>query len=73
VDSGSTWSEAQLEPTVSPHGWRSWTFIWNATPGTYVLCARATDAAGNVQPMQQQWNFGGYGNNSIQRVNVVVE
>jgi sulfane dehydrogenase subunit SoxC len=72
VDSGSTWSEAQLEQPVSPHSWRSWAFIWNAKPGTYVLCTRATDTAGNVQPMQQQWNFDGYGN-SIQRVPVVVE
>ena len=32
----------------------------------------ATDADGNMQPVDQQWNFGGYGNNGVQRVNVVV-
>jgi len=26
-----------------------------------------------VQPIVQQWNFGGYGNNGVQRVNVVVQ
>jgi hypothetical protein len=29
---------------------------------------RASDANGNVQPVDQQWNFGGYGNNGVQRV-----
>jgi len=24
-----------------------------------------------VQPVDQQWNFGGYGNDGVQRVNVV--
>jgi len=73
VDGGSTWSEAQLGEPVSPHAWRTWTFLWNAKPGMYTLCVRATDSEGNVQPLDQQWNFGGYGNNGVQRVNVVVE
>lgn len=73
VDSGSTWSDAQLGETVSPYAWRTWTFLWNARPGIYTLCVRATDSEGNVQPLTQQWNFGGYGNNGVQRVNVIVE
>jgi DMSO/TMAO reductase YedYZ molybdopterin-dependent catalytic subunit len=73
VDGGSTWSDARLEQPASSHSWTPWTFIWNATPGAYVLCARATDSHGNTQPMQQEWNFGGYGNNAIQCVNVIVE
>lgn len=73
VDDGSTWSEAQLGEPVSPYAWRVWTFCWNARPGLYTLCARATDSEGNMQPPDQQWNFGGYGNNVVQRVNVIVE
>lgn len=73
VDSGSTWSEAQLREMISPHAWTTWTFLWNAEPGMYTLCVRATDSEGNVQPLDQQWNFGGYGNNGVQRVNVIVE
>jgi sulfane dehydrogenase subunit SoxC len=72
VDSGATWSEAQLGESPSPFAWRSWTFVWNAAPGAHVLQVRAGDAKGNVQPAVQQWNFGGYGNNGVQRVNVVV-
>ncbi len=72
VDGGATWSEAQLGESPSPFAWRSWTFVWNAAPGAHVLQVRASDAKGNVQPAVQQWNFGGYGNNGVQRVNVVV-
>jgi DMSO/TMAO reductase YedYZ molybdopterin-dependent catalytic subunit len=73
VNKGTTWSEAQLGEPLSPHAWRTWTFLWDATPGSYTLCVRATDSQGNVQPLDQQWNFGGYGNNGVQRVNVIVE
>lgn len=73
VDGGSTWSDAQLGKPVSPHAWTTWTFLWNARRGTHTLCVRATDSEGNVQPLEQKWNFGGYGNNSVQRVTVLVE
>jgi hypothetical protein len=43
-----------------------------ASPGTYELCSRATDAAGNTQPMEAPWNTGGYANNAVQRVPVTV-
>ena len=35
-------------------------------------CARATDAAGNVQPVEQRWNRQAMANNHVQRVPVVV-
>lgn len=73
VDDGSTWSEAQMGEIISPYAWRPWTFLWNAEPGAHTLCVRATDGDGNVQPREQQWNFGGYGNNGFQRVKVIVE
>lgn len=72
ADGGSSWSDAQLGRPVSPHAWRTWTFLWNARRDTHTLCVRATDSEGNVQPLEQEWNFGGYGNNSVQRVNVIV-
>jgi DMSO/TMAO reductase YedYZ molybdopterin-dependent catalytic subunit len=72
LDSGATWSEARLGEATSPYAWRSWTFLWDAKPGVYTLCVRATDSEGNVQPLDQQWNFGGYGNNGVQRVDVIV-
>jgi len=73
VDGGATWSDAKLGQSDSPHAWKTWTFLWDATPGTHTLCVRAADSEGNMQPLEQQWNFGGYGNNSVQRMTIIVE
>jgi hypothetical protein len=37
-----------------------------------VLCSRATDAAGNTQPLEAPWNLKGYANNAVERIAVVV-
>ncbi|HKV88915.1 MAG TPA: sulfite oxidase [Candidatus Dormibacteraeota bacterium] len=71
-DGGKSWSPAQLEEARSPFAWRRWTYRWHATPGEHELCARAADAAGNVQPETQSWNVEGVQNNAMQRVSVVV-
>ena len=42
------------------------------SPGEHELCCRATDGTGATQPMQAEWNLGGYVNNAVQRVPVVV-
>jgi DMSO/TMAO reductase YedYZ molybdopterin-dependent catalytic subunit len=73
INGGSTWADAQLGEPLSPYAWLGWTFPWRARPGRHTLCVRATDSEGNVQPLKQRWNFGGYGNNIIQRVEVIVE
>ena len=72
-DGGATWSPASLEAPLSPYAWRRWRFGWDATrPGEYELCVRATDEAGNVQPVDPNWNLEGVQNNAVQRVVVVV-
>ena len=61
------WLPAKLEPPKGPYQWQDWTFDW--TPphiGRHTLRARATDAAGNVQPEVPPWNRLGYGNNAIE-------
>ena len=73
VDAGSTWAEARLGEAVSLNAWRGWSFNWQARPGRHTLCVRATDTEGSVQPLTQQWNHQGMGNNLIQRVDMVVE
>ena len=52
--------------------WQAWRYVWQAGPGTHQLCCRATDAAGNAQPLHPRWNVGGYANNAVQRVTVHV-
>jgi DMSO/TMAO reductase YedYZ molybdopterin-dependent catalytic subunit len=61
------WHTAQLEPPTGPYHWQDWSFEWDATDiGRHTLRARATDAAGNVQPDVPPWNRLGYGNNAIE-------
>jgi sulfane dehydrogenase subunit SoxC len=73
TDGGSTWGEAALESPVSAHAWRRWTFPWEPSrPGDHELVSRATDAAGNIQPVEQPWNLKGHTNNLVQRVRVLV-
>lgn len=71
TDDGHSWREAELAPENGhPWAWRHWRAEWTATPGHHALRVRATDAAGGVQPLDQPWNRGGFGNNLVQRVPV---
>jgi DMSO/TMAO reductase YedYZ molybdopterin-dependent catalytic subunit len=62
------WQPAQLAPAgPGDFGWQEWSFTWEAIGvGRHTLRARATDAAGNVQPEVPPWNRLGYGNNAIE-------
>jgi len=66
------WSDAMLGRPVGAFAWRGWTFDWDATEGEHELACRATDAAGNVQPLEPPWNYQGMGNNVVQRILVTV-
>jgi DMSO/TMAO reductase YedYZ molybdopterin-dependent catalytic subunit len=74
ADGGASWSPARLGPVPSSRwAWRSWEWDWDVTaPGGYELCCRATDDAGNTQPLEAPWNLGGYANNEVHRVPVRV-
>ena len=73
VDGGQSWSDATLEPAVGTWAWAGWRADWTVTePGWYELLARATDATGTVQPVDQPWNVQGMANNMAQRVTVIV-
>ena len=72
VGSDDAWRDATLGPVLGPFAWRRWSLAWDATPGAHVLQCRATDAAGNVQPLEQPWNLQGMGNNLVQSVPVTV-
>jgi DMSO/TMAO reductase YedYZ molybdopterin-dependent catalytic subunit len=72
VDGGVTWADATLAEPVSEFAWRGWSHRWDAGRGEHELLSRATDAAGNTQPLAAEWNFDGFCNNAVQRVPVVV-
>jgi sulfane dehydrogenase subunit SoxC len=71
TDDGATFAAATLDPPLGEHAWRGWRFDWDAPPGEHVLSSRATDAAGNTQPLDPPWNLKGYANNAVERIHVV--
>ena len=72
TDGGATFNAAVLDPASRPSMWRGWSFTWDATPGEHVLSSRATDSAGNTQPLDPPWNLKGYANNAVERITVQV-
>jgi len=74
TDAGETWADAELTRDLEgPWAWCGWTASWDALPGEHVLCCRATDETGEAQPLEPEWNVGGYENNAVQRVRVKVD
>jgi sulfite oxidase len=71
ADSGRTWRPATLGRDKSRYAWRLWELNWTPpAPGSYVLMARATDAAGATQPLAEDWNPSGYLWNVVPQVRV---
>jgi hypothetical protein len=74
VDAGRTWMQASMRRDQrTEFGWRLWEHRW--TPpreAYYTILARARDAAGNIQPLEQEWNPSGYLWNVVPRVHVNV-
>jgi DMSO/TMAO reductase YedYZ molybdopterin-dependent catalytic subunit len=52
--------------------WQGWRTTWQAAPGDHELACRATDEAGNIQPLEPPWDLSGFGNNGVQRIQVTV-
>jgi sulfane dehydrogenase subunit SoxC len=72
TDGGADWQDATLGEQPTPIEWVPWGVALEAAPGAYELVVRATDDAGNVQPLEQSWNHHGFENNAVQRVPVTV-
>ena len=73
IDGGSRWQAARFTGEAEPLAWRRWQAeVSLEHVGPTTLMARATDGAGVTQPLEARPNAGGYGNNSIQRVNLDV-
>ncbi len=66
------WAAAAVAAQRHASSWMLWKFSWNAAPGEHQLACRATDAAGNTQPLEPPWDLSGFGNNGVQRIHVTV-
>jgi sulfane dehydrogenase subunit SoxC len=72
TDGGGSWQEAELEAGDRRWAWRRWSYEWRPEAGRHELMCRAVDGAGNEQPLEPEWNVGGYANNAVQCVPVNV-
>jgi sulfane dehydrogenase subunit SoxC len=72
TDGGDSFAPAELDEPLGQAAWRGWRFAWDAPPGEHVISSRATDAAGNTQPLEPPWNLKGYANNALERIPVSV-
>jgi DMSO/TMAO reductase YedYZ molybdopterin-dependent catalytic subunit len=74
TDTGRTWQPAAMRRDQrTDFGWRLWEYRWNPPrQAYYTVLARARDEAGNIQPLEQEWNPSGYGWNVVPRVGVNV-
>ena len=82
MNGGKTWDQATIlknpldhETKTRFYGWTLWEYklpeVENRT--NYQLCVRAFDTVLNTQPFEIEniWNFRGFMNNSVHRVNVI--
>ena len=63
---------AVLDPPLGPNAWRGWRFTGTRHRASTSSSSRATDAAGNTQPLDPPWNLKGYANNAVERITVQV-
>ena len=60
AEGATEWREARLIGPQLPHAWTRFELDWDAAPGRHVLGTRATDAAGDRQPLDAVYNAKGY-------------
>lgn len=66
------WAPAELTGSAGRHAWTGWQATWQALEGEHELACRATDAAGNRQPLEGAWDLTGFGNHGVHRIRVTV-
>ena len=72
TDGGQSWKLAKLAGQQTKYGWRLWQYDWKPAEGKYTLISRATNMAGQTQPLSQEWNPNGYLWNVAQPVAVTI-
>jgi DMSO/TMAO reductase YedYZ molybdopterin-dependent catalytic subunit len=72
TDGGQNWKPAQLGGQRTKYGWRLWQYDWKPAEGQYTLVSRATNMAGQMQPLTEEWNPNGYLWNVAQPVAITI-
>ena len=72
-DSGATWRAAELGPDLGRYSFRRWRLTWRPdAAGPVRLLVRATNRAGESQPLAPGWNRSGYMRNVTEGLSVEV-
>src|SRR5690606_10149246 len=73
IDGGKRWLEAQLGQDLGRFSFREWTLaIAFASKGATQLMVRASNRAGETQPLRADWNPGGYRRHVVETTHVTV-
>jgi DMSO/TMAO reductase YedYZ molybdopterin-dependent catalytic subunit len=73
ADGGAHWQEASLGDDYGKYSFRSWKAqVASTSPGAHVLMSRTFNLDGVAQPMQPNWNPGGYMRAVVEGVSVQV-
>ena len=70
TDGGKTWMPAKLGKDLGKYSFREWKLPVKLEAGAHELKVRATNNAGDVQPMDPLWNPAGYLRNVVETVRV---
>ena len=73
IDGGRNWQSAELGKDLGRFSFREWhRTVRFANPGPAVLIVRATNRAGEQQPLEADWNPGGYRRHAVETTHVMV-
>ncbi len=70
-DGGRSWMESRLGGDLGRFAFREWRAVFTPGRGQHVLMARATNGAGETQPLVAGWNPAGYMRNVVETVNIL--
>jgi sulfite dehydrogenase (cytochrome) subunit A len=70
IDGGKTWMPAKLGKDLGKYSFREWKTAVKLPAGAHELKVRATNNAGQTQPMEPLWNPAGYLRNVVETVRV---
>ncbi len=71
-DGGANWVAAKLGPDAGKYSFRRFDAVVAGVRGPMQLMARARNMAGDVQPMQPNWNPGGYARNVVETIHAAL-
>jgi hypothetical protein len=70
LDHGASWNATTLGDDLGKYSFREWKSHIKLPRGEHLLMVRATNAAGETQPLESRWNPPGYMRNVVEKTRV---